>query len=103
MSEAFRQSLSVSIPRTSTSAEGDGSKFTIFSVQVVTPYSVYEVPRRYRQFDALNIELAQLSAKSGIRLPLFPKKHLLGTLQSAFVEERRNLRIDATIEDVDYG
>ena len=90
MSEAFRQSLSVSIPRTSTSAEGDGSKFTIFSVQVVTPYSVYEVPRRYRQFDALNIELAQLSAKSGIRLPLFPKKHLLGTLQSAFVEERRN-------------
>ena len=73
-----------------TSAEADGSKYTIFLVQVSSDYGAYEIPRRYRQFDALNIELTTQASKVGISLPPFPKKHLLGTLQSAFVEERRH-------------
>ncbi len=89
MSEAFRNSLKLCISSTSTVTESDGTKYTIFNVSVACQYSVFEVPRRFRQFDALNIELVQLSARLGIAMPAFPKKHLLGNLQNALVEERR--------------
>ena len=74
--ERFRRALRVSIEETSTLSEGDGTKYTMFHVRVESMYGTFEVSRRYRQFDALNLELSQQAFH--MNLPTFPKKRALG-------------------------
>ena len=53
--ERFRRALRVSIEETSMLSEGDGTKYTMFHIRVESMYGIFEVSRRYRQFDALNL------------------------------------------------
>ena len=85
--ERFGRSLRVSILEASSRIGGDGNKYTIFHVSIQSMYGTFEVLRRYRQFDALNLELQQEAPE--IKLPSFPKKRALGNLATEFVEERR--------------
>lgn len=85
--ERFRSGLRVSIAETSTRTGDDGTKYTMFYLHIQTMYGTFEVSRRYRQFDALNLELTQQA--SHMNLPPFPKKRTLGNLATEFVEERR--------------
>lgn len=77
----------IQVPDFNTSNDLEG-KYISFRIVCTTSFSYWNVFKRYRSFSELNTEL--VSRFPNTKLPVLPKKKVLGSsLNAAFAEERR--------------
>ena len=86
-SQFVARHIRVTIPSSKTLNDAE-SKYTSFDVVVKTPFMTWSLERRYKTFDALNVQMIQMCTK-GLQLPDFPGKKVIGVFQQSFVKERR--------------
>lgn len=82
----FSASVAVTIDETETREDGHG-RYSSFRVAVRSGARAWTVARRYREFRALHQVLSHTLPNT--KLPKFPPKKYLGSMDPSFVTERR--------------
>ncbi|KAH0361625.1 Phox-like protein, partial [Aureobasidium melanogenum] len=91
-------SLQISIPTTST-AEQDGKKYTLYHVQLALPVRTHETRKRYSDFTSLHDTLVSQTGAAP-PTPLPPKSWLRRTVDNPALTEQRRRGLEAYVRAI---
>ncbi|KAG9934037.1 Phox-like protein, partial [Aureobasidium melanogenum] len=91
-------SLQISIPTTST-AEQDGKKYTLYHVQLALPIRAHETRKRYSDFTSLHDTLVSQTGAAP-PAPLPPKSWLRRTVDNPALTEQRRRGLEAYVRAI---